>query len=142
MSRQGTTVELEEARIEHLDDLSKPLVLRLRYRLKGALHALEGHLVGRTPFALEMPLEMTTRTEIAVPDGFEVTVDVASGASAPGRQVTWSARQEKSGKVVKVSFDCRRAAGRYPAEEYQTYRETLEAARAGAEPSVAFRKVR
>jgi hypothetical protein len=150
--------ELQSFSAREIKDNEKALALDLVYALPHACerdgsalrcasgptwerHYLEVEPVNsrRTPFAIEYPLQVTSRTSFEAPEGWKVG---SGGAPAHGEDAfgTWSTGSARSGGGLVVSFDAALKRGEFAAERYGAYRELLEQAlRSIAQPVRAER---
>lgn len=142
----GSDVELQELQVEELDVSSRPLTLKLRYRVEDALPGAGGRLVGRLPalweraylalervdhrlpFAQEYPLLVRSRITVEAPDGFRLVEPGSVEEGARGRFAEWSLGSAREGNRATLSFELRRPASSGGPGEYAELERSLRTA--------------
>lgn len=138
-------IRLKSVDVEHLEDVSQPLVLNLNYTLPDALHALASGVTGNTivgripafwetyfieadyldsretPFELGTPRLVRSSLDIVLPEGYQMSdVDQLSN-SGQSPFAAWASRARAADSTVHVDFMVRVVSGRYAAKDYPAY---------------------
>ncbi len=156
-------VRLKRADVEHLDDVSQPLVLHLEYVLPDTMHSLNSAtsgntLVGRipapwetyfleaeylesreTPFENTMPRLVRSSFDIHLPEGFRLTDGERLSSTGQTQFVAWASQAQDNGSTIHVEHVVRVPAGRFAAGDYPAYYAGMKDSLATLQMPLTFR---
>jgi hypothetical protein len=139
--------ELASFEAREVGDADKPLVLELKYTLPVGCtpeqqswrctpgltwerEYLEVDPVAsrRTPFTIEYPLRLSSRTTLEAPAGWALEPAAGAAARSDDAFAAWSTQVVRSGGAVVVTFEATLKRGEFPAERYAAFRGLLDSA--------------
>jgi transglutaminase-like putative cysteine protease len=134
----GGRVLLEELSAENLTEPKNPFVLRVRYRMEGALHEADEKLIGnvpaiwertmleivstearRTPYRVEYPLVFESEIEIEAPAGYRIASKPSQAGGGEDIHAEWKVASEVSSDRLWIHSRNRRPRLQGTAEEYR-----------------------
>ena len=138
-------LEVEKVTADHLEDLNKPLVLRLIYKMRGAVNVIgferrvslpaiweryfmePNYTAERaSPFRSPYPLTFRSDVTLALPEHWRVAVgDFGSNDQPWG---AWQVNTELEDLRWRLTGTVELKQGQFPAESYQAYQQDLEQA--------------
>jgi transglutaminase-like putative cysteine protease len=140
-------------------DNDKPLTLEMEYALPGlctneaggwrcapavswerhylALDAVTGR---RSPFAIEYPLHVTSRTETSGPAGWKLDSTVKEGTRGEEACSDWRATVAVAGDSVTTTFDGRLKRGEFPADRYGPCEALIERGLRASAPALRLER--
>ncbi len=140
---EDKAIDLLSTKIEGLEELSEPLVLRLRYADASAFRRVAGaggRLVGKlpshwgsvylsanrvpertTPFECEEPILLRMKTRLRLPEGYRVVPPNKLREESRDRALSWKSLFAERPDGAEVTQGFRRPRGHYPASAYGLY---------------------
>jgi transglutaminase-like putative cysteine protease/tetratricopeptide (TPR) repeat protein len=157
----GGRVLLEELSAENLTEPKNPFVIRVRYRIEGALHEADEKLVGnvpaiwertmleivatearRTPYRVEYPLVFESEIQVEAPAGYRIASKPSriDGGESPLAQ--WKVSSDVSPDRLSIHARNWRPRRNGSAEEYRELVAATESFLDAAQTSLVLAKTR
>ena len=155
---RGSGITLKECQVEHLNDNSKSLIIRAKYDLNDLMHEVSGQLVGRlpafteantfemkepvereTPFRLRQMRDVTSRTRVSLPSGFELA-ELPKNVSKTTSMAELARVTSQRDSTLEIRTRVRRFSGLYEASEWKMLQNTLTESRQLFTPKAHLRR--
>ncbi len=144
----------------NLNDVTKPLVLRMEYSLASQFIGVQDHLVGKspslwerywfwyeptqsreTPFVLRYPVNMVSKVILRPPSDYETSEDVAQSASARNvKFVQWKGKTARLESGVSIDYSAQLYPGHFRSDDYQLFGQEVSQAFSFVEKTLMLRK--
>jgi tetratricopeptide (TPR) repeat protein/transglutaminase-like putative cysteine protease len=157
----GGRVLLEDLSAENLTEPKNPFVLRVRYRMEGALHEADEKLIGnvpaiwertmleivstearRTPYRVEYPLLFESEIQIEAPAGYLIASKPSRAGGGEGSPAEWKVASEVSSDRLWIHSRNWRPRLNGSAEEYRDLVAATESFLDAAQTSLVLAKAK
>jgi hypothetical protein len=148
----GHQLRLTDVKIENLDDVAKPLQIKVKYAAPEAFHAVKSAaggftVVGRlpapweatylraeyvqarkTPFEFMIPVRVESTIEFELPKGFRLQDANQLADTKQTPFLAWASRVRPGDQRVTLEYRARRFTGHHPSEDYAKYYDDIRSA--------------
>lgn len=150
---RGSNGSLQDFQINNLNELSKPLIIVANYEARDQFHNISGQLIGQlpcafesnlfqpnvtlerqTPFRLKAQRDVTVKTRLTLPIGYELVTPADISKVVPFAELVRITTQKEG--VVEIRSRVRRPVGRFEPNEWQSFHKAQAAARELFTPKV------
>jgi tetratricopeptide (TPR) repeat protein/transglutaminase-like putative cysteine protease len=157
----GGRALLEELSAENLNEPRNPLVLRVRYRMEGALHEADEKLIGnvpaiwertlleivstetrRTPYRVEYPLLFESEIRVEAPAGYRIASKPSQADDGESLLAQWKVASDVSSDLLYIHSRNWRPSRHGSAEEYRELVAATESFLDATQTSLVLAKTR
>ena len=136
------SIEIQEIKVENLEEHRSPLLLHLAYLVKGKFHNLGGQLVGqlpavwerfffpsqpidqrRSPFEIIYPTRFNATTSVVLPAGY--TKSAGKTLSENSKFTQCELRSAVQNNSLVLDCKIKRSAGRFAPSQYGEYSDSM-----------------
>jgi tetratricopeptide (TPR) repeat protein len=156
----GRGIAIDDIQIDNVDDLQKPLVMRLSGSVRSGLYPAGERLVGDipllsrvfllshdvepprvTPFEFVNPLSSELEVRLTPPPGWEIRIDADDDSAVSNDFLEWKVGAQPADHGQRVVSRLLRRAGCFPADRRSEYLETVDAMTSALLPRIELRPV-